>query len=395
MTFRILFIGIVFSLYGCSSSRVVPSPAARAIPSSSAQQQVRNDRALSHFIEGSVLDAKNQYGEAILEYQEALRYEPNNAAIHHAIGRSFAELNKPARAAESAREAVRLDPSNIAYRETLARVYVGAFQVDAAVAEYEAITRLDRMNNRVWYHLARLLQPQKPLRSLEIYEMLMDRNGESWDLLLQTADLYGTLGKYEQAAEHLEAMLQLEPSNKALQRQLAETYSKAGRHDDALRILEDMYELQPDDPEVALVLGDLYLDRKETVKAVQILESVRSRPDMHHEVKVRIGVAYFSRTEHDSSFVELTRKAFSELRAAQPGDWRPHWYLGALALNQRRDSAAAASFAEVTRLEPGNADAWWFLGSIALDKGDFTRALQTADQARQSVPNDFRVYLLK
>ena len=162
-----------------------------------------------------------------------------------------------------------------------------------------------------------------------------------------------------------------------------------------MRILEGMYELQPDDPEVALVLGDLYLDRRETDKAVRILEKIRSRPDIHHEVKVRIGIAYFSQSERDTSFYTLSRTVFSELRAAQPGDWRPHWYLGALALHQRNDSAAISSFDAVTRLEPRNADAWWFLGSLYLDRSDFARALETADRARQSVPNDYRVYLLK
>jgi tetratricopeptide (TPR) repeat protein len=380
-------------LTGCSASRQAETTETPRTPTIA--DEARRERALSHFIEGSALDAKNMHGEAILEFQEALRYEPANPAIHDAIARSFIELNKFPRAAESAREAVRLEPANTSYRETLARVYAGSFQSDAAIAEYEAITQLDSTNNRVWYQLARLLQPKKPLRALQIYEMLMDRDGESWELLLQSAELYGTLGQYDRAADRYRSMLLIDPSNRALQRQLAETTIKAGRTDEALQLLEEIHDRHPDDSEVALVLGDLYFDRREPAKAVRILEQVRTMPSMHYEVKVRIGVTYFSQSENDSAMSLLARRVFEELRANQPADWRPHWYLGALALNARIDTVALASFAEVTRLEPRNADAWWFLGSLYMDRGDLTRALQTADRARQSVPNDFRVYLLK
>lgn len=393
MPFLVGIAAFALLLAGCTASRQTDATTTVAVPA--AADEARRERALTHFIEGSALEAKEQHGEAILEFQEALRYDPSNAAIHDAMARSFIELHKLPRAAESAREAVRLEPTNTAYRETLARVYAGSFQTDAAIAEYEAITRLDSMNNRVWYQLARLLQPKKPLRALQIYEMLMDREGESWEILLQSAELYGTLGQYDRAADRYRSMLLIDPSNRALQRQLAETYIKAGRTDEALQLLEDVHERHPDDAEVALVLGDLYFDRGESAKAVVILEQVRSTPSTHHEVKVRIGVTYFSRSENDTAMSVLARRVFEGLRADQPGDWRPHWYLGALALNARADTAALASFAEVTRLEPRNADAWWFVGSLYMDRGDLTRAMQTADRARQLVPNDFRVYLLK
>ncbi|OGU29345.1 MAG: hypothetical protein A2X67_09840 [Ignavibacteria bacterium GWA2_55_11] len=391
------YVAVVAVFFGCSSShdsQRTGTTASPAPPGAAQAVQEIGEPALTRFIEGSVLDAKEEYAEAILEYQEALRLEPRNAAIHYAISRDYYELNKLPRAAEFGREAVRLAPDNGAYRENLARIYVGAMQTELAIKEFETVVRLDSMNNKAWYNLARLLQPQKPLRSLEIYEKLMDRDGETLDLLLQTAELYNALGRYDRAVEHYEAMLRIEPSNRALQRQLAETYGKAGKYDDAIRILESIREVSPDDQEVTLVLADFYLDRKETAKAVELFDYLLRQPRVHPEVRIRIGVAYFSQSESDTSFIPRARSIFEEVRALQPSDWRPNWYLGAIAMNQKRDTLAAEYFAEVTRLEPRNADAWWYVGSIYFDRGYYDRVFQTMDRARQVIPNDYRVYFL-
>jgi len=349
---------------------------------------------MSHFIDGATFDAQGKFAEAILEYQEVVRLDPGNAAAMYALSKDFTELNKHARASEFARAAVALDSTNIAYREQLATVYMNAFQRELAIREYESILQLDSTQDRALYNLGRLVQPQQPLRALEIFETLMDREGESWDLLLQTAEIYNTLGRYDDAIARYESMMRIDPGNDALKRQLAETYSKAGRQDEAVALLESMHEVRPDDPDVSLVLAEMYVDRGEIAKALDLFTSILKHKDLHPEIRLRIGVALFSHSDHDTTFISAARRVFEDLREQQPLDWRPYWYLGAIALNGQQDSAAMEAFAKVTQLEPQNGDAWWYLGSIYFEKAQYEKVFETMYRARQTIPNDFRVYLL-
>ncbi len=392
----ILLIALGTALAGCGPSLDTASgrPGEAVSGRHLSQQTLTQQRILGHFIEGASLDAQGKFAEAILEYQEVLRLDPDNAAAMYALSKDFTELNKHARASEYAREAVARDSMNIAYRDQLAQVYVNAFQRDLAIREYEAILRIDSLQNRSLYSLANLLQTQQPLRALELYEKLMDREGETWELLLQTAEIHSTLGRYDEAVSDFEAMLRLDPSNDALKRQLAETYSKAGRNDDALALLESMHDVRPDDADVSLVLAEMYLERGDTQRALVLFRSIVSRPDLHPEVRVRIGVSLFSQSERDTALGIAAREVFQKARDEQPLDWRPHWYLGAIALNAGQDSVAAASFSRVTELEPRNGDAWWFLGSIYFERGDYENVFTSMYRARQTLPNDFRVYLL-
>jgi tetratricopeptide (TPR) repeat protein len=86
---------------------------------------------------------------------------------------------------------------------------------------------------------------------------------------------------------------------------------------------------------------------------------------------------------------------FEDLHKEAPGDWRPCWYLGALAASQHKDSIAGIYFEQVTKLEEHHGDAWWFFGSSLFEQGKYTKLLEAMEQAQKAVPNDFRFYLLE
>ncbi len=376
---------------GCASSS--PSPASAAPAAPNADTDRRHDAALQNFIEGAVQEVQGNTAEAILDYQEALRLEPN-AAIYDALAKAYSSLGKHARAAEAGREAVRLEPTNTRYRQDLASVYINAMQPEKAIHEFEEVVRIDSNATIAWYNLARLQQAQRPLRALEIYHRLLDQQGDDWDILLQCATIYGSLGRFSEEAGMLQRMLALDPSNRALQRQLAETYAKAGKIDDAVRILESLVEQDQKDPESAAALADVYLEQKKYDKAVSLYERILAQGVDNPEVKLRIGIGLFGQSDRDSTLLPRARRVFEEVRTALPNDWRAYWYLGAIAAGEKNDSLAADNFARVTSLASWNADAWWFLGTNYFDHGQYDRVIDVMERAQKAVPRDARVYLL-
>ena len=48
---------------------------------------------MQHFIDGLVNEQKGEFAQAVLDYQEALRYDRNHA-IYFALSRSYGMLNK-------------------------------------------------------------------------------------------------------------------------------------------------------------------------------------------------------------------------------------------------------------------------------------------------------------
>jgi tetratricopeptide (TPR) repeat protein len=387
----------IFFLSGCGASKHA-SPSTPAGRSATLQErkinELQRNRALQHFIEGAALDAKGSFAEAILEYQEALQSDPN-ASIYYAISRDYLLLNKFDRAVESAGEAVRLDPQNISYRENLGTIYFNASRADLAIHEYEAIVRIDSNDTAAWVALANLYQQIQPQKALEIFEKLLDRNGEQLDILFQCAQLYSALGRFDEAAIKYKRMLELDPANKPLQKQLAETFAKGGKLDQARSVLETMVETDSTDAEVVATLADVYLDQKRFQNAIDLYEKLLNRGIKNTGIKLRIAVGFFGLTEHDSTLVQKAQGLFEDLHKEIPNDWRPCWYLGALAASQHKDSLAGAFFEQVTKLEEHHADAWWFLGSSLFEQGKYNKLLEEMEQAQKVLPNDFRFFLLQ
>ncbi len=383
-------------LVGCTGSREMEVKDKSEDLQARAAEKMRElnrDRALRHFIEGSLYDAKGDYAKAILEYQDALRYE-QNPSIYYAISKDYSLLGKHALAAQAGREAVRLDSTNITFRENLAKIYLAAFQQDLAIKEYEQIIKIDSNYTNGYYNLARLYQTSRPLKALELFEKLLERDGNDWDILLQTAELYNTLGRYDQAAERYRRMLEIDPANRALQRQLAETYSRSGNFKAAIELLEKMLEVNENDFEVVATLADIYLDRREFDKARELYEKILKKEKENPEVKLRVGVAYFGQVQQDSSFLPRAKKLFLELSTEMPNDWRPIWYLGAIALTEKKDSVALTYFERVTRLAEMNVDAWWYVGSLHFDRGEYEKMIEAMERAKQLLPREYRVYFL-
>jgi tetratricopeptide (TPR) repeat protein len=356
------------------------------------QQEVRRERAMRHFIDGSVLESKEQFAEAILEYQEALQFD-QTGAIYYALSKCYAALSKAPRAAEMAREAVRRDPRNIAYREHLAGIYVGTFQQELAIREYEEILKIDSAYSNAWYNIARLSQPTKPLRAIEIYERLLEDRGEDWDLLLQLAELNRTLGRFKEAAEKYKRMLHIDPSNRALLRQLAEVYEQSGNVDSATVLLERMIETDENDVDLNASLANVYLSKGEFGKAAPLLDRLVRLGRVNPEVKLRVAIIYYGMVQKDSSFGEKARTIFEELNKEKPNDWRPYWYLGGIAGDRKQDSLAAFYFEKVTLLEERNADAWAILCNNLFSRSQDVRVIDLSEKAQRIFPKDFRFFL--
>ncbi|MDD1748646.1 MAG: tetratricopeptide repeat protein [Methanothrix sp.] len=393
--YNILILALILAA-GCSGPSQVAAPdQPRNLPSPAEQRlaQLKHDRAIEHFIDAVALDAKERYAEAILEYQEVIRLEPNAAAFY-GISKDYALLAKPQRAAEAALEAVKLDSTKIPYRENLASIYLSMFHQDLAIREYEIIVRLDSNSVKGWFNLARLYQQRQPLKALAIYEKLLADEPGNWDVLFQAAEVSGVLGRYEKAADFYKQMLEIDPGNRPLQRQLAETYSKAGKIDEAVKLLETMHEVDQKDEQVTAILAEIYLDRGEYAKALPLYQSLLGGEKPNPELRLRIGVAYAGQIQRDSTFADKAREIFEQLKIEMPDDFRVYWYLGIIAANQKQDSLAANYFERVTSLNEKNAEAWWFLGSNYFDRGDFQKVLGTMERARTLFPNDSRFYML-
>ncbi len=356
-------------------------------------KEVNRERALKHFIDGALYDSKGDYPKAILEYQDALRYD-RDPAIYYALSKDYSIIGKHALAAQAAREAIRLDSTKISYRENLASIYLNASQRDEAIAEYESILALDSGYVSAWYALGRLHLARRPLKALEIFERLLDREGESVELLLQLGQIYAAMGKFDQAADRLERVLRLEPGNRMIQLQVAEMHHKAGKTDRAVQILESMIEVDDGDVEALATLADISMEKRDFAKATRLFERLLAIQKDNPEIMLRVGASYFGQAEQNPAMLLKAKKLFEEAAAAMPENWRPFWYLGAVAEMQGNDSLATTYFERVTSLEGETFDAWWVVATRSFDANQHEKVVELMQRAKRLFPNDFRVYLL-
>lgn len=392
LTMRVMICTVVCPMLVVSCSS--PEQSTRDAKGTDASQTVVDDqaqaKALQHFVDGSLYESQGEYAKAVLEYQDALRYDKNHA-VYFALSKCYSHLGKHTLAIETGREAVRLVPENLLYRRTLADAFIAAYELDSAAAQYEEIVQRDSNNIDSWYGLARLYQTRKPLKALETYERILERFGDDWDVLLQVAQIYESMGRFDKAAGALKQMSAVDPGNLELKRSLAQTYNRAGKLDDALAVYKDVLEVDPGNVDYQLELAAIYLAKKEYATAAAMFENILADDSVNVEVKLRIGEAYFGQIETDSTVAPLARSLFERIRDQHPDEWRSYWFLGAIGAITKQDSLSLDSFRKVTELASWNADGWVYLSSVFFEKNNYDEVVTILESALKVLPDDFRV----
>jgi len=377
-------------MIGCSTSDVSQS-------SSSSEQnisdpEIAKQKAVEHFINGSIAESKGDYSSAIKEYNQALDYD-TSAGICFSLAKNYFAINKLGNALKYSKLSVQLDSTKTEYQLLLADVFIQARENDSAAVVLEKILTADSTDINTYYKLARLYENTRPLEAIKIYDRLINIIGLDWNVLLRVAELYEKLGYKEKAAESVEGLLEIDPSNVALQKLAIDFYVRNGYNEKALLMLDEMIETMPDDLEAREKRAQIFIIQNNWEGASKEFKYIIEKPDVPLETKVGIGATYFAKSFSDSTALPVA-KEFFEAIDKDTTYWQVKLYLGAIALNEGNDSLAIENFKYVTENASWHVESWIRLGGLYFDNRRYEDAETIMREAIELFPNDFAVNLI-
>ncbi len=379
----------------CSSQEVVNKDNTNQPSAKETKKTLTNEdskKAMSHFIDGSVAESKGDFASAILEFQDALRLDPN-AGVYYALAKNYFALNKLSLALQNSKKSVELDSQKIEYYELLADIFSTAHQPDSAAIVLNQIIALDSTDIQAYYQLARLYENNRPSDAINIYNELTKRIGPEWSVLSRVAELYEKLGEFDKSSATVERLLELDPANSSLQKLLIQTYLRAKKFDKALKLVNDILELTPDDLEAHETKAQIYIAQDDWASASKEYSYILNQKDVSLDAKLRIGASYFAQSLKDSTLLPIA-KDFFEKMDKDTTDWQVKMYLGAIAINEGKDSIAIENFKFVTEKARWNSQAWIRLGGLYFDNQKYSEAEKVMTEAVGLFPEDFTVNLI-
>jgi tetratricopeptide (TPR) repeat protein len=388
------FVPIILTLIliSCSSQKELQNEKKKSSTVEYIKPEDREKFALNHFINGSIAEAKGDYSEAITEYQTSLDLD-TNAAVYYTLAKCYFLTEKIPQALSNSKKSITLNNDKIEYYELLGDIFNSAKQNDSAAAVYEQLVKMDSSNYSAYYKLARIYEISKPLKAIELYNKLTEFIGPDWSILMRVGELYEKLGDNDAAANSINKLLTIDPSNSALQKLLIEIYERGKKYDKALEIVNDIIESSPDDLDALETKAQLYIVQNKWGDASKEYDILLKHPELPFEGKLRIGISYFAKSLTDSSLFPITKKFFNTLDKDTTA-LQIKIYLGALDFLLKEDSEADKSLISAVELKGRDPQNWMQAGGLLFDNKKYREAGKLMKYAVSIYPEDFAVNLI-
>lgn len=389
---RILYILIMVLIAACSSGDNIVKE------NNSDKQEKKNvnkkneEAAQQLFISGSVSEMKGDYAEAILDYQEALKYD-SSAGILFALAKNYFRLNKLKPAMENANAAVEKDSTNIEYKYLVGSIYQAADHPDSAAIVYEKIIEQDSTETQAYFNLANIYQTRKPLKARELYNKLIDLVGPEWNVLVSLAQVNERLGDVDKTIETVEELVELDPTNIKLKKLLIESYIKNQRYEKAIELTDDLLVEYPDDINLLEYKANALVQSGKWEEGAAQYKKLIENKDVPLNSKIRIGAAFLAHTQVDSNSLQKAKEIFSDIKK-DTTDWQVELYLAEIALEENNDSLAVDHFKEAAKLASWNSQIFMRLGGLLFDTGRYEETIEVLELAIERFPDEFPLNII-
>jgi tetratricopeptide (TPR) repeat protein len=402
-----------------------------------------------HLKQGDAYIEQGKLGEALVEYQSAVRLDNMDGQARLKLGRLFARMGDRGRALEHlvraadlltsdaeaqldaarallgagrfedagsrAERVIKTDPKNVQAHILRASATAGLRDASAAIQTLEAAIALDPTRSVAYLDLATLQAATGKHAEAEAgFKQAVVVDPKSVPARLALSNYYWIMRRGKEAEQVLRDAAAMAPNDASVNQSLANLYRVTGRTPQAEAPLKSVAAVS-DDPRYKLQLADYYIGEKRPEDAKAILQELTTNAGASDAARARLAAIQYESGERDAAYRMIDeliaekssnaqiqvvkggwllseRKLGDALKVAQaavktdPKSSDAHFLLGSVLRQQNENEAAAKAFAEVLQLQPNAFAARIALAQLNVTLGQPKAALDLAREAAQAAP---------
>ena len=245
----------------------------------SAWAQVDVKKNATYFSNGLQSKYREDTEGAIRNFEQALRYMPDDAASMFELSEQYANAGRIEDAFNMIQKAVSIDPENKWYQLRLGQFYRNLEQYNNFIKLYEQLTAkypddIDMLSDLIDAYLI-TENYDKALKKMDLLEQQIGQN----DIITeQRLSIYKHQGQNKKLIAELEKLIVQNPENPRYYNMLAQVYTELDKEKEALKMYEKIKEVNPDDPYINVSLLEFYEQNGNMEKAFnELIAAIRNK----------------------------------------------------------------------------------------------------------------------
>lgn len=195
----------------------------------------------------TALGRQGRAAEALAQYEALLTYTPQEAGVHHEIGRLRLELQQPGEAEAALRRALALRPDFSSAHAHLGTALHQQGRLDEAIAAFRAALSIDPNDADAHYNLGLVLVARGAAdEAAQAYRAAIAHNPQHVEAHVNLGILLAAQGQYTAAIAEYRQAQAIAPNRFEPYFNLAAALAAQGQHEPAAAALQRVLELKPD-----------------------------------------------------------------------------------------------------------------------------------------------------
>ena len=226
---------------------------------------------------------------AFIQYDKALRLDPNQNGIRNKVGRLFLRRGMNDEAMKELDNILENDPENAFAYEGKGISFLARGELDKAIENFRQAINYDPKSWQAYTFLGIIYDRQ------ERFEEAINEYNKAINITPNSSILYNNIGisyflkgEYEKSVEALSKALEIEPENRKLYNNLGLALCKLGKHDEALKA----FKKAEDEAGAYNNIGYIYMKEQKYNEAIDAFEkAIDIKPNYYLKAHENIEMA--------------------------------------------------------------------------------------------------------
>ena len=363
---------------------------AQPVKSLPEEQQIAFD---THFINGNKYLMLKMPDEAVKEFKEALRINPNEAATNYLVAQIYLQKGLLSDAEIYAIKSTQINKENIWYQKNLAEIYRQQKQYKKGAEVYTGLYQKEPKNLDYLYDATYLYVMGNQLNAaLKLLQQGEKVAGINEDIIKQKQSIFLAQGKPQKAITEIQKLTNAFPKNTSYMGLLADLYLSAGKEKEADKLYNQILALEPDNGYALLALADGLRNQKKFDSWFDYTLRAIKSPTLDTKTKLKVVVECITGKEFGPKQSEKSMELAQALAVSEFDESAVWVLLGDLYAQQNNLNKAHEQYQKALKIDPNNFQIWQQLVYSATELGDQQIVLNDCAEALEIFPNEPMFY---